>query len=70
MHLKWLELIKSRYFFHDQTGALLNVVSNKASPIWQELRACFPIVNAFLLFTVNNGKKLSFGKTNGQTTLL
>lgn len=60
LHLKWLELVKSNYFFRNQFGALLNVASNNASLLWQELRVCFPIVNTFSLFSVNNGKKIIF----------
>ena len=59
-HLKWPELVKSKYFFRNQSSALLNVVTNKSSPLWQELRVCFPIVNAFSRFRVNNGDKTIF----------
>ena len=36
------------------------MVTNKSSPLWQEFRACSPIVNAFSRFRVNNGEKVIF----------
>ena len=33
-YLKWPDLVKSRYFSHNHTGVLLNVVSNRDSPLW------------------------------------
>ena len=70
LHLKWLELVKSNYFFRNQFGALLNVASNNASLLWQELRVCFPIVNTSSLFSVNNEKKTIFWENSESTTLL
>ena len=56
LHLKWPELIKSKYFSRNQYGAILNVAANKSSPLWQELKSCFPILSAFFHFQVNNGQ--------------
>ena len=62
--LKWPALVISRYFSLNNFGTLLNVTSYWTSPLWQELRKCFPIVNLLTSFSLNDGKKLSPGKIN------
>ena len=53
-------MIRSRYVSKFQFGALLNVSSCNSSPLWQELRSCFPIFSAFSSFHINNGESAIF----------
>ena len=59
-HLKWPTLIKSRYLYHNGFGTLLNVTSGNSSPLWQELKAQFPVINPFMRFQVKNGNNILF----------
>ena len=58
--LKWPTLIKSRYFYLNNYGALLNISSTNSSLIWKEPKSYYPMVNAFTSFWANNGKKILF----------
>ena len=59
-HLKWPNLVRSRYFARFQTGALLNVASENCSPLWQELRSCLPVLCAFARFRISNREQTIF----------
>ena len=58
--LKWPCLVKSRYYAYNNMSALLNMAPIGASPLWQELKRCFPIVNMLSSFSLSDGKNIIF----------
>ena len=58
--IKCPSLVKSRYCALNNLGALLNVAHNGTSPIWQEFKLCFPIMNILSSFTLGNGENIIF----------
>ena len=58
--IKWPSLVKSRFYAQNNLRALLNMAPNGASPIWKELKRCFPIVNMLSSFSLRDGKNIIF----------
>ena len=62
LHIKWPNLVKSRFCAQNNLGALLNMAPNEASPIWKELKCCFSIINMLSSFSLRDGKNIIFGE--------
>ena len=69
--VRWPKLVHSRYLFQISYGSLVNVTSSGASPLWLEIKKCFPFVNMLTSFSLGNGKKILFweNKWLGDTAL-